>query len=574
MIDKKLIRESEESIVFIKKNVLMQILSLLCNIMITIIFAYILSASIEGKDVNNIFAVIIIAVISIILRFIFNKKATLYAHKSSENIKLVLREKIFSKLLELGASYKKYKSTAELVQFSIEGVEQLDVYFARYIPQLFYSLIAPLILFIVIAPFSLIAAFVLFICVPLIPISIIVVQKIAKRILSKYWSDYTGLGDTFLDSVRGLNTFKVFQSEEYQNQKINIEAEKFRKSTMKVLIMQLNSISVMDIVAYGGAGLGIIVGLLNYNSGAVSLFGIILIILLSAEFFLPMRLLGSFFHIAMNGKAASDKIYSLLELDVNNNITAKVENINGNVRFDIESFSINKQILSDIDIEFGVGLNAIVGESGSGKSTIAKLLMKQYGGYSGLITVDGMDIKNINDESYYNVISLVNHQSHIFTGTIRYNLQIASNVTDEQMYKALKNVNLDSFVRVNGGLDMKINANGENLSGGQKQRLALARVLLANRQIIIFDEATSNIDIESEMIINEVIEQLSKSKTVIVIAHRLANVVNAKQINVLSNGHFIESGTHKQLIEDKYKYSEMFSKQKELEQVGGQDEWI
>lgn len=574
MIDKRLIRESEESVVFIKKNVIMQVLSLLCNITITVIFAYILSASIEGEELYNLAVIITIAVVAISLRFIFNKKSASYAHKSSENIKLVLREKIFSKLLELGASYKQHKSTAELVQFSIEGVEQLDVYFARYIPQLFYSLIAPLILFIVISPFSLVSAFVLFICVPLIPISIVIVQKVAKRILSKYWSDYTGLGDTFLDSVRGLNTFKVFQSDEYQNEKINVEAEKFRKSTMKVLIMQLNSISVMDIVAYGGAGLGIIVGLLNFNNGQVSLFGMILIVLLSAEFFLPMRLLGSFFHIAMNGKAASDKIYSLLELEVRDSITAKVENIKGNVRLDIDSFSIEKEILSNIKIEFEVGLNAIVGSSGSGKSTIAKLLMKQYKDYNGMITIDKMNIENISDESYYNAISMVNHQSHIFTGTIRSNLLIAGRVSDEQMYKALKDVNLDTFVRSNGGLDMVVKSNGENLSGGQKQRLALARVLLADRKVIIFDEATSNIDVESETIINNVIEQLSKNKTVIIIAHRLANVINSKQINVLANGRVIECGTHQNLIALDGEYCKMFTKQKELEEIGGDYEWI
>lgn len=573
MIDKRLISESRESMRYVQLNVLMQVLSLICNIIATSIFAFILSKMLTGQSIINIEMYLIIGITVIVFRFIFNLFQTRFSHKSSENIKLVLRKKIYDKVVELGTSYQTHVSTAELVQLSVEGIEQLDIYFSRYIPQMFYSLLAPLILFIYISQFSFSSALILFISVPLIPVSIVVVQKIAKRILAKYWSDYTGLGNTFLESIRGLTTLKVFQSDKYQNDKLNVEAERFRKSTMRVLIMQLNSISVMDIVAYGGAGIGIIVGLNNFVNDNVSLFGMILIILLSVEFFLPMRLLGSYFHIAMNGKAASDKIYKLLAIETEGEYQP-ISNIGDcEIEFDISNFAIEEQqILNQVNISFKKGLNAIVGPSGSGKSTITKLLTKTHLDYTGKITIDNNDLRKISDSDCFKLISIVTHDSYIFSGTIRSNLQIAGNFSDEQMFDALAKVSLLEFAFNHSGLDTVIKAGGSNLSGGQKQRLALARVILLDTPIIIFDEATSNIDIESEMVINQNIQKLSASKTIIIIAHRLHTIKNANQIFVLNHRHVIETGSHQELLRKGGQYKLMFDNQTKLEMFGGYNE--
>lgn len=568
MIDKRLIKESAQSVDYVKRNVIMQLLSLICNITLTVIFSYMLASAINKQPVEQFWLLLIVGIFAIAARYQFVTKASMYSHKSSEIIKLVLREKIYLKILELGSGYREVSSTAELVQLSVEGIEQLDIYFAKYIPQFMYAMIAPLILFVVIAPFSLRSGFVLFICVPLIPVSIVAVQKIAKRILSKYWDDYTGLGNTFLDSISGLVTLKVFQSDEYQNQKMNVEAEHFRKSTMRVLIMQLNSISVMDIVAYGGAGLGIIVGLNQLALGNIGVFSALLIILLSAEFFIPMRLLGSFFHIAMNGKAASDKIYSLLDMEIADNVQHTIIKEVKKVRIKDVSFGFDVITLDTVDLEFKTGLNAIVGPSGSGKSTIAKLLTKIYKGYDGQIFINNIDLQTVDTSEY---ISLVKHDSHIFKGTIRSNLLIAGEYSDEILKQALSKVALLDFVEESGGLNMVIAARGANLSGGQKQRLTLARAILADRPIIIFDEATSNIDIESEQIINNEIFELSKEKLVIVIAHRLRSIRESQSIFVINDGKVVESGNHDQLISNKNLYSQMYTNQSDLEKLGGTD---
>ncbi|MFV0395447.1 MAG: ABC transporter ATP-binding protein/permease, partial [Coprobacillaceae bacterium] len=563
------ISESAQSVDYIKRNVAMQLLSLMCNITLTVIFSYVLASVINNQPVEDLWLLLGIGILVIIARYQFVMKASFYSHKSSEVIKLVLREKLYLKILELGSSYRDVRSTAELVQLSVEGIEQLDIYFAKYIPQFMYAMIAPLILLLVIAPFSVTSAFVLFICVPLIPVSIVFVQKIAKRILSKYWDDYTGLGNTFLDSISGLVTLKVFQSDEYQNQKMNVEAEHFRKSTMRVLIMQLNSISVMDIVAYGGAGLGIIVGLNQLSTNEISVFSAILIILLSAEFFIPMRLLGSFFHIAMNGKAASDKIYSLLDMQVVSSVElVKCKDVQAISITDV-NFGFDVKTLDAVNLEFKTGLNAIVGPSGSGKSTIAKLLMKMYKGYQGKILINNEDLQAIDPSNY---ISLVKHDSYIFKGTIRSNLLIVGDYSDEVLKQTLDKVALLDFVEESGGLDMSVAAGGSNLSGGQKQRLTLARTILADRPIIIFDEATSNIDIESERIINNQIAELSKSKLVIVIAHRLRSIVKSQTIFVIDGGKVIERGNHQQLLSNKNLYNRMYIKQSELEKLGGSDD--
>ena len=567
MINKRLIQAVPESKKYIALNVALQWLSLAANIvMIGAIGFFLQKLLTKTEDVTSIIVLASIAVGAIIVRFLCTIGAARMSHLSSKSVKKTLRNKIYSKLLRLGSSYNSKVSTSEVVQMSVEGVDQLDIYFASYLPQFFYSMIAPITLFVVLCFINWQSALILLGCVPLIPISIALVQTFAKKLLSKYWGQYTALGDTFLENLQGLTTLKIYQADAKKNEEMNVEAEHFRKITMKVLTMQLNSISIMDIVAFGGAAAGIVM------AGTIDFAGCIIIILLSADFFIPMRQLGSFFHIAMNGMAASDKIFHLLDLEEPQEKTKTVPNHNCDIACSHVGFRYNeeREILKDVSAQFPQGsFTAIVGESGCGKSTLGGILMGRNAPYQGHITIGGVELSEIEESNLMQTITYISHNSYLFKGTVRDNLLMGDpNATDEQMWHVLEQTKLAAFLRSEQGLDTLLLEKASNLSGGQCQRLALSRALLHNSPIYIFDEATSNIDVESEDDIMEQIYHLAKTKTVILISHRLANVVQADHIYVMKHGSITEQGTHERLMEQQGTYYELYHSQKQLEQYG------
>ena len=553
MINKKLLFSVKESIPYIKKNVLYQWIGLICNVCSTACLCWIITK-------NRSLSFIGIILVCLIVRYIVNQKAIEMSYQSSHIVKETLRSCLYKKLAKIGNSYTNEWSTAEIVQLSSEGVEQLETYFASYIPQFFYSLIAPMTLFIVISFMDMKAALVLLVCVPLIPMSIVFVQKFAKRLLNRYWGQYTKLGDSFLENLQGLTTLKIYEADGHYQEKMNVESENFRKITMRVLTMQLNSITVMDLVAYGGSALGIVFAL----RGTTDLFQTLFIILISAEFFIPMRQLGSYFHIAMNGMAASDKLFAILEMETKEKQNVNINNYSisaSNLRFGYT----DKEVLHDICFEANKGLIGFVGESGSGKSTIVSLLMGQYSDYSGELKLSNYEIKDINIYPYVTLVSL---ESYLFSGSLRDNLAMAKDVSEKEMNSVLEKVGILDFVNEQGGLDMCILEGGKNLSGGQRQRLVLARALLKDSPIYIMDEATSNIDVESENKIMEVLYELSKEKLVLCISHRLANLIHADQIYCLKDGNIVERGTHEVLLQKNGVYCDLFNTQKELERYG------
>ena len=513
---------------------------------------------------------ILILVLVVIIRFVCERMGARSSYLACVDVKRILREKIYDKMLKLGASYSEQVSSSEVVQVSTEGVEQLETYFGKYLPQLFYSLIAPLTLFLILCRVSVKASVILLICVPLIPISIVVVQKIAKKLLNKYWSIYTGLGDSFLENLQGLTTLKIYQADEAKNEEMNVQAEKFRRITMKVLTMQLNSITIMDLIAYGGAALGVIMAATQLRAGKIDLAGALLIVLLAADFFIPMRQLGSFFHIAMNGMAASDKIFRLLDLSepAHGGVSCPAGDIVcRGLRF---SYEPEREILHGVDLTIPQGkFVSFVGESGCGKSTISALLMGRNKGYTGSVAIGGAELRNIEKASLMRRITYVSHQSYLFKGTVRDNLLMGKpGASDDELWSALTQVNLADFLRGEAGLDTLLSERGENLSGGQRQRLALARALLHDSPVYIFDEATSNIDVESENDIMAQIHALAGRKTVLLISHRLANVTASDEIYVLERGNIVQHGTHDALLKQGGAYAALWSAQQALEHYG------
>lgn len=570
MINKRLLNAVDNSKKYIWLNVILQWVSLIANIILMIAITKLLSDLFKRDIDTNVFIMTgIIAIISITIRFICTIGSTKMSYLSSESVKTTLRNKIYKKLLSLGSSYKEKVKTSEVVQIAVEGVEQLETYFGAYLPQFFYAMIAPITLFIVLCFVNVPSAIVLLVCVPLIPISIALVQTWAKKLLSKYWGQYTTLGDTFLENLQGLTTLKIYQADKFKQDEMNEQAEKFRKITMKVLTMQLNSITIMDLIAFGGAGLGVVMAISQYQSGNVSLAGCILIIMLSAEFFIPMRLLGSFFHIAMNGMAASDKIFRLLDIEENSKNDLKEFPKDYTIKFENVSFAYeeNRDILKNINITLEKGnFISIVGESGCGKSTIASIIMGRNKNYNGKVMVGDIELRQIAEDSLFKNICYISHQSYLFKGTVRENLLMGNcTSSDEQLWEVLDRVNLSGFLKSENGLDTLLLEKASNLSGGQCQRLALARALLHDSPIYIFDEATSNIDVDSENDIMKEIYELSKTKTILFISHRLANVVNADKIYVMENKKIVEVGTHKELIQNKNVYLKLWTAQQNLE---------
>lgn len=573
MINKRLVRLLSDGKKYIYGNIFFQWINLIANIAMIFLISNFISDTYYGNVTDSKFIkLIVILVIAVLTRVICNIASSKMSYLSSRKVKQVLRHKLMEKMLALGSSYNEKVRTSEVVQVSVEGVEQIETYFGLYLPQLFYSLLAPLTLFAVIVFMSFTPAIVLLLCVPLIPISIAAVQTFAKKLLAKYWGKYTGLGDTFLENLQGLTTLKIYQADEYKNKKMNEEAEEFRKITMKVLKMQLNSITIMDLVAYGGAAIGIILTVRQFMDGNIRLEQAIAIILLSADFFIPMRQLGSFFHIAMNGMAAIDKIFKILDLEVPQEKTLDLPET-GSIKVENLSFAYDEshKVLNDVSIEIAErGMVSLVGASGSGKSTMASLLMKRSRNYNGSIVIGNTDFDEVSEKSVMENITYISHSSYIFKGTVRDNLLMAKpDAKDDELWDVLKKTNLADFFEADNGLDFEIKEAGGNLSGGQRQRLSLARGLLHDSRFYIFDESTSNIDVESEEIILEQIKKLAKTKGVLMISHRLANVVSSDKIFVLEKGHLKEEGTHEELLTMHGTYSMLWQTQQSLENMRG-----
>lgn len=575
MINKRLINLCKDSKKYIILTVLANWIAVLCNIAIIILLGNIINKVYFKEQFNSSMITTYGAAIGLLLaiRVICNILYTKFSSKASSNARMVLRESLYKKLLKLGTKYTEIESTSSVVQVAVEGIEQLEVYFGKYLPQFFYAMLVPVTLFIVMCFISFRAAIVFILCVPLIPMSIIAIMKIAKKILKDYWKSYSDLGGTFLENLQGLTTLKVFNVDEERHKKMNEESEKFRRITMKVLSMQLNSITIMDLVAFGGSAVGTIAALYQLKSGNITVGSLFIIILLSSEFFIPLRLLGSYFHIAMNGMAASDRIFGILDAEVRDDKDKnhKIKNHEDiNIKLNNISFSYDgKRSVLDY-VNMGIsngGLTAIVGESGSGKSTIASLILNNERVSKGEILINGVNINDVSLDSIYENITMVSTNSYIFTGTILDNLLMANkNASEDEIINALKKARLYDFIGgLKDGLDTKITANGSSLSGGQKQRLALARAILSDRKMIIFDEATSNIDVESEESIWQSIYELAEEKTILVISHRLANVAQAKNIYVMSKGKLVEEGTHNELMNNKSHYYNMVNVQNELE---------
>ncbi len=574
MIKTRLIKLLSHSKKYIAYTVFWQLIALLAQVTAVFTIADLLGYVLENTlTMSHLKTTFILLLGVIVIRYTCERMSARTSYLASVDVKRILREKIYDKMLKLGASYSEHVSSSEIVQVSTEGVEQLETYFGKYLPQLFYSLLAPITLFIILCRVNFKASIILLICVPLIPMSIVAVQKFAKKLLSNYWSTYTGLGDSFLENLQGLTTLKIYQADKLKAKEMDQESEKFRKVTMKVLTMQLNSISVMDIVAYGGAAVGMIIALSEYLHGEINMQGTLCIILLASEFFLPLRLLGSFFHIAMNGMAASDKIFKILDLPETSAGTEVLPESELNIVFNDVHFSYDevRDILKGIDMTLPQGtFISLVGESGCGKSTIAGILAGKNKGYRGDITIGGVHLNNINEKDLMNHVVLVRHNSYLYKGTVEDNLRMACpDATKQELEDALEKVNLLGFLNTQDGINTKLLEKASNLSGGQCQRLAIARALLKkDTSIYIFDEAASNIDIESEELIMNVIHELAKTKTVLLISHRLANVVKSDMIYFLQDGLIKESGTHEELMKQNGAYQHLYESQMALENYG------
>ncbi len=576
MIKKRLVGLLSHAKKYIVYNILWQWIALLAQIAAVWTIAGLLESLIfDEVTESGIFRTIPVLVICVAARFFCERMAARASYQASVDVKKILRQKIYGKMLRLGPSYREKVSTSEVMQVSTEGVEQLETYFGKYLPQLFYSLLAPVTLFVVLCRVNLKASVILLICVPLIPLSIVAVQKIAKRLLNKYWSIYTGLGDSFLENLQGLTTLKIYQADDQKAREMDQEAQHFRNITMKVLTMQLNSTSVMDIVAYGGAAVGMITASWEFLAGNLSFAGALTIILLASEFFIPLRLLGSFFHIAMNGMAASDKIFRILDMEEPEAGKAKLPDGSLDVELTDVYFSYEKdrEILKGINLRVPSGsFAALVGESGCGKSTIAGLICGKNREYKGSVRIGGIDVPDIREEDLTRKVVLVRHNSYLFKGTVEDNLKMAkADASVSEMEAVLKRVNLLGFLKTREGLGTQLAERASNLSGGQCQRLAIARALLADAPVYIFDEAASNIDVESEELIMEVIRELARTKTVILISHRLANVVEADCIYLVSEGQICERGTHSELMRENGAYRRLYESQMELESYRKED---
>ena len=575
MINKKLLSFDRGALRFVGANVAFQWLGMLCNVIFVRAIARLVGAAFAGMLTTGVlWQNLLLCLGTVPFRFVFTLLASGMSDQASKNVKRTLRSNIYDKLTRLGPNYTETAATSEVVMLASEGVEQIDTYFAKYLPQLVYSLLAPVTLFVLLVGVHARSAIILLCCVPLIPMSIVAVQKFAKKLLAKYWGEYTTLGDSFLENIQGLTTLKIYQADGWKHEQMNAQAERFRKITMKVLTMQLNSVTLMDLMAYGGAGLGIISAVSAFAKGQLSLTATLTIVLLAADFFLPLRLLGSYFHIPMNGAASAEKIFKLLAAEEPANGEQTVpEQAALQLKHVTFGYEKDRTILQDVSLTIPQGsFVSLVGESGCGKSTIAALLSGSRTGYTGSVTLGGVPVEQLQRAQRLRALTLVPHNATIFKGTVEANLRMAKpDATEAELWAALEQVNLADFCRSQDGLQTALHEGGSNLSGGQRQRLAMARALLHDTPIYLFDEATSNVDAESENDIMAAIRSLAGRKTVILISHRLANVVDSDCIYVLDKGRIAERGTHAELLKKQGTYSRLYTAQKQLETLETED---
>ena len=576
MINKKLLSFDRGALRYVELNVLFQWLGMLCNVVFVKAVAELIGAAFAGSLTSTLlWQQLVLCLATVPLRFACTMLASGMSDRASKNVKRTLRSSIYAKLARLGPNYTETAATSEVVMLASEGVEQIDTYFAKYLPQLFYSLLAPVTLFALLVGVHARSAIILLCCVPLIPMSIVAVQKFAKKLLANYWGEYTTLGDSFLENIQGLTTLKIYQADGWKHEQMNAQAERFRRITMKVLTMQLNSVTLMDLMAYGGAGLGIISAVAAFAAGRLTLTATLTIVLLAADFFLPLRLLGSYFHIAMNGAASAEKIFRLLSAQEPEDGEKTADPADSTLALEHVTFGYEKErtILHDVSLTIPQGsFVSLVGESGCGKSTIAALLSGSRTGYTGSVTLGGVPVQELQQEQRLRTLTLVPHNAAIFKGTVESNLRMAKPDADEaQLWAALEQVNLADFCRSQNGLQTALHEGGSNLSGGQRQRLAMARALLHDTPIYLFDEATSNVDAESENDIMQAIHSLAGKKTIILISHRLANVVHSDCIYAMSNGRVTEQGTHAELLAKQGAYSRLYLAQRQLETLEEED---
>lgn len=569
MIDKELFKLIGGNKKYIFIAVLLQAIGLVANVAITGSVCYAVYLLTQNAEGIQFMYPLIGAAAGIAVRYICSRATGDIKDKLGRSVKKDLRERVYNKIVKLGVKTTDGMSMAGLTQVSVEGVEQLDLYYSSYLPQFFFAMIAPVILFLICVWIDWRTALVLIACVPLIPVSIVAVSKYAKKIFAKYWGKYTSMGDKFLDSVQGLKELKIFQADAAQHVKINQSAEEFRVITMKVLVMQLASTTIMDLVAYGGAGVGIALAICGAAFWGLDPIAALFLCLVAVEFFLPLRAFGSAFHVAMNGASAGKKIISLLNTpdpEWGDETVDGREIKLGNVTF---SYDGKRDVLKNVNMTFHEkGMTAIVGESGCGKSTVVNMLVGAFRPQQGDVTVGGKQLEKLSRENWYSHLAAVSYNTYIFNESVRDNFRMAKgNVTDEEIFSVLEKVNLKDFIEENGGLDKVITEDANNISGGQKQRLALAIALVSDKDIYVFDEATSNIDIDSEAIIMKNIKAISEEKSVIVISHRLANVVPADNIYYMEDGEVKESGSHDELMAAKQGYARLYTAQKTLEQA-------
>lgn len=567
MIDKELFKLIGGNKKYIFTAVLTQVIGLVANVAVTGSVCYAVYLLTVSAAYSEFVYPLIGAVLGIAIRYICSRLTGEIKDKLGRQVKKDLRERVYDKIVKLGVRTTDGMSMAGLTQVAVEGVEQLDLYYSSYLPQFFFAMIAPVVLFLICVRIDWRTSLVLIACVPLIPVSIVAVSRYAKKIFAKYWGKYTSMGDKFLDSVQGLKELKIFMADEKQHQRINESAEEFRVITMKVLVMQLASTTIMDSVAYGGAGAGIALAICGTAFWGLNPIAALFLCLVAVEFFLPLRAFGSAFHVAMNGASAGKKIISLLNAP---DPEWGEKSVGGKeIKLTDVTFSYDgkRDVLKNVSMTFPEkGMTAIVGESGCGKSTVVNMLVGAFRPQSGEVTVGGRQLEKLSRENWYSHLSAVSYNTYIFNESVRDNFKLAKeSVTDDEIYSALEKVNLKEFISENGGLDKVITEDANNISGGQKQRLALAVALVSDKDIYVFDEATSNIDIDSEGIIMKNIKAISENKSVIVISHRLANVVTSDNIYYMEDGEVRECGSHESLMSAKQGYARLYNAQKTLE---------
>ena len=570
MFNKKLFNELKSEKLQILKLLLIKILQMTTNVAMIFLIGKSIEALISSSFSGSKFILFMLLIIGLNI-FLIKIEASI-SYKASYRIKNNLRERLMKKVFSFKMEYGSKVSISEVINLGVEGIEQLNLFYSALLPQLLFSLIGPLILFCILSFLNFKIAIIMLLLIPLIPIAIMMVQKLAKKVVKTYWKSYTNLSEVFIDFLYGLTSLEVFNADEDYNDLLNEKAEDFRVKTMKLLMMQLNNITVLDLISYAGSALGIILSIYYYSKGQLSVFAAFSFILLSQEFFLPLRRLGALFHVAMNGITAANSLFEILDLESIEDFKNLIQDEKVDVEVKNLSFSYGeKEILKDLNMKIKSNkITAIVGESGCGKSTLAKLIGGFERNYDGEILYNGLS--EISNDSLNENIMLVDNTPYFFKESLRYNLKMANkNADDDKLIEVLEEVGLYSYFKNIGGLDSILESAGNNLSGGQKQRLAIGRALLKEPKILILDESISNIDKESEDLILNLIQKLKEKMTIILITHRLNTVLQADYIYYLDNKKVAEEGSFEEISKGEL-FSGIYRYQRELEMWGLNEE--